>query len=220
MNKRKHSFDSYRVNKKHDTIEKVRRALDVFSNSNFKSTTVLAKKVSKVIDEINTAEYKLNVEKAKNKKTQKPVSKPKPFSYTTLLRNEDYRPLLDLHMQGNRELAPIGVTDQEILKAKCASLESQVELLQARLKSIQAGDNALALEAHDSNLLARLGDFESDQIMLVEIVEALFSDFADLFETKADGLYSPMGKKLVSSASLRRYQELRISFGLELPDGK
>lgn len=101
--------------------------------SRFGNLTDYCKSISSIVSEIRTA------------KALEPTSPfhdkiVKPLSYTTLLRNPEYREIVEHRFNETREIALVEhQEDVEDLKLKIASLHAQINLLKEKIHAIDAG---------------------------------------------------------------------------------
>lgn len=207
INKRSHTFDSYRENNKKIRMDAIRKSLSILENSNYKNITNLAKDVSKIVHEIELKHWELKSQEYKLKK-----AKPEPLSYTTLLRNKDYKNLLSLHMTGQDiEVDQSSISDVEVIKIKCAHLESQNEMLTNRLKFVDAGENLSKGEQNHSNK-KEVDDLREEKAMLIEMIESIMGVANDIFALKDGGLYSYNDILIIDELTLNKYKSMTELF--------
>ena len=194
MNKRKYTFDEYRKSTQLLTLNKIRTSLKILKNAKFKNITSLAKSVASIINETESLKQDTN-------------NITRPLSYITLLRNNEYNKLLLIKLNGEQvQSLSTSVSEYELLKIHCANLEVQNESLKRKIISIDA----------DSISLANYNSLDSEAILqqaidiklLIYIINQIMYEVKEIFLYKEDGLYSPMGNKIIDSLQINRYNEL------------
>ncbi|HEX8595690.1 MAG TPA: hypothetical protein VF682_20805 [Pseudomonas sp.] len=203
------TFDAYFDKRSAQTEKIIEQTLRVVDPTKYSNLTDYCKAVAHIISEIRAA-------KAGDPSTPFYNKTVRPFSYVTLLRNENYRRLVGGmfdHSRGTLE-QPEVVSEAAILKI--ASLNAQLNLLKDRLSATKTspGSNALADASAQENIL-ELSEFLA---ITLEVYTKLRSDFEGLtrlITTPTDkypvgGLYSSYG--LVAETDVLQKIELGRKF--------
>ncbi|MGK0270742.1 MAG: hypothetical protein ACI88H_001390 [Cocleimonas sp.] len=206
MNKRKSSFDEHRAKQQKKRLGCLRSALTVLNNAKYTNVTLFAKDVAKVV-------YELEKQAASNSDDVKKIS------YTTLLRNKEYRPIIDAYFAGqggsstSSQKTAHSQAEYEALKIHCANLDSQNELYRSRLEHFQLSKEVKPIDVSDSGQEPMVEDIK----LLVGMITNIISSVSDLFDTVPEdatneehpeaGLYSPMGL-VVDWETLDRFMEI------------
>ncbi|WP_274080449.1 hypothetical protein [Pseudomonas kurunegalensis] len=131
--KKPSTFDAYIARRSAHNERLISQAVSAIEASRFGNLTDYCKTVSAVVSEIREA------------KALDPISPfyrkiVRPLSYVTLLRNPNYRKIVEQRYNETRELAIIEEQeDTEDLKLKIASLLGQINLLKEKVHAIDAG---------------------------------------------------------------------------------
>jgi len=141
MNQKSSTFDAYRATQKRIRTGHIRAALKLLANAHYANVTRLAADAAKIVTEL---------EKADNEKRAPGDRRVvRNVSHVTLLRNRDYRYMLEtaLNEAGEaRSCDSLSISDHEALKIRNANLESQNAILKERIRSFDLGHAAVALD--------------------------------------------------------------------------
>jgi len=207
MKGRSHTFDSYREEHIKIKLQVIRKAINIIGNSVYPNITKLAKDISKLVYEIELNNWE---KKAQDESYKEP--KPKPQSYTTLLRNHNYKILLSLHLEGNTlKVRQPSVSDIEIVKMKCAHLESQNEMLKNRLSALDLGGSHDASD-RDTNKLKELEILKEDKTLLVQIINSIMRVASDIFIVKDGKLYAYNDEIIIDEKMFKKYESMTQLF--------
>jgi hypothetical protein len=208
VKKRKSSFHEYQKQKEESRILAIRKALKIIVNSSYKNITRLAKDVAKILSEIELKDWELKADDSNfNKRPQ-----PQPVSYTTLIRNSNYRTLLELHLndQDVDSIEP-SVSDFEMLGIKCANLESENELLRDRLGNTE--ECLIELQPSKSTD-DEIKTLRQEKILLIEMIQAIMAEVGDILYQSEEGyLMSYNESIIISSKDLEKYNEMTNQLG-------
>lgn len=127
------------------------------------------------------------------------ITRPRPFSYVTLLRNESYRRLVEGMFDHSRvKLEQPEIISEDAL-LKIASLHAQVNLLKDRLSGIKTGSSSNALvDAGAQESITKLREFLT---LTIQVYTKMRDDFSGLLRVvtiptekyTSTGLYSSYG---------------------------
>jgi hypothetical protein len=207
MTSRKHSFDKYHADHVKNREEHVQTAAKLLAGANFKSITLLAKSVAKVV-------YQLELKNAKDGQEVKPIN------HTTLIRKgSKYRHILLAQLEGvsdeGRDQSEIDL-ELDVLRLQCASLQHDNDLFRGRLDSL--GDSISLDAPSEASEEHQVAD---DIKMLIKIIDGLKGELPDLFDVvelkdisqyqPTTGLYGP-NNKIAEYSDLERLTELRNEY--------
>ena len=187
MARRTDTFDEYREKQKLARISNINSALKIISNSSYSNITRLAKDVSKVVTEIELKNYQALPLAEKPKEI-------KPVSHVTLLRNAEYRALLE-HSINISQKGSVAVTfsasDVEALRIRNASLEAQVSLLKQTIVNFDAGDLPVGLDGN-AKLEEKVKYLTGNVKFLLKFIDDMNSEARGVFVTVLAGEEDPM----------------------------
>lgn len=209
-NKRSHTFDKYRDGVQATTKEYVREALKILTHSNFDNITDLSKSAANIVYELKMKDYNLSLAKNPNLI----LAKPKKTANTTLLRNCQYRLLLEVFMSSVSADEPKEPSTSEVeeLKIRIASIEAENEILKNKLTAPHRADEPVQQFELSSEDQLHLRKLERNQILLVRMIDDMFSSAHDLFETRDDGFYSYTGERILDNDELKQWLEISEVF--------
>lgn len=169
-------FGSYRIDQKASRIKHIQNALAKLSNGTYANVTKLATDVAKIVAEFEYREF-LSMPAAVRAKGFKPIS------HVTILRNADYRKILDqvvLHEELDKVVTSVNQTDFEALKVRNASLNGHIEQLKLTIRNFDAG--IIPTTSNEADLLRGEIDRLRESLML------MFSIY-DGMQTEGIGIY-------------------------------
>ncbi|WOB57093.1 MULTISPECIES: hypothetical protein [Pseudomonas] len=210
------TFGEYRSKHKAARISHIHSALKILSDATYENVTGLAKGVAKIVTEIELRNH-LSLPEDERLIDLKPVS------HVTLLRNPDYRQILEQNYSRRVCVdAPVAISfsDYQALKIRNAGLAGQIAQLKLTIRNLDAGD---VLESGDSeelkNQISLLGD---DLKFLISFIDNMQSEASDIFltvrpgeestEFNAAGYYGVMSM-VATYDELLRLEKLRQKFG-------
>ena len=170
-------FAQHRNNLKVSRIQHINKALATLSNGSYDKVTNLAHDVAKIIAEFERREFLLLPEAVQAEGF-------KPISFVTLLRNPEYRPLLDSVVFGKKTaqvVSSVSLSEFEALKARNAGLNGQIEQLKLTIRNLDAG--IVPTTSAEVDLLR----MEADKLR--ESLKLLFS-IVDGMQTEGQGIYT------------------------------
>ncbi|MFY1008006.1 hypothetical protein ACOQNQ_02890 [Pseudomonas juntendi] len=190
--KKPSTFDEYVAARSAQTEKMLRQAIRVVSASKYATVTDYCKDLAAVISEVREAKSGDPTTPFFNKKIR-------PFSYITLLRNSDYRLLVDDAFNHGRESLeePEAVSEEVLLKI--SSLQAQVNLLKDRLSGIKTtGDSNALLDENSQETIKKLSSYLTATLIAYTAMREQLSGFTKVITTPTDkhktpGLYSGMG---------------------------
>lgn len=198
MSKKSGTFDAYRAKQREARIDKIRAALKILSNANYSNVTRLAKDTAKVVTEFERAENDRlpSSERSDNVKD---------VSHVTLLRNREYRNLLEVALvksQGVSIVDEPSISDFEALKIRNANLESQNAILKERIRSIDIGRDSPHLES-DGSIFEHKKNKDEDILFLIKLIDGMQQQLSEALKTvlpgeessayQVAGFYGPFG---------------------------
>lgn len=201
------TFDSYIAERSAQIERIIEHTLRVVDATKYGNLTEYCKALAVVITEIRAA-------KAGDPSTPFYNKRVRPFSFITLLRNENYRHIVEGMFKLSRGTLeqPEAVSEEAMLKI--ASLQSQVNLLKDRLSGIStaAGSNALDDAGAQENL-AKLREYLTITVdvytkMRMDLKGALKSVSEPNEKYRICGLYSAYGL-IADVDSLQKIEEGR-----------
>jgi len=215
--RRSDTFQVYREKHKAARVSSIHSALKALSNANYDNVTSLAKGVAKVLSEIDQRNYLSLPEQAR-------PADLKPVSHITLLRNPDYRKILDESFSSDYTVdAPvsINVSDFEALRIRNAGLIGQITQLKSTIRKLDAGD---VLESGDSEGLKKeIRNLSDDLKFLICFIDNMQSEASDIFLTIRPGEenvefsaagYHGVRSMVATYDELLRLERLRQKFGV------
>ncbi|WHH49610.1 hypothetical protein QFA96_16065 [Pseudomonas sp. Ap32] len=215
MVQRKDTFVAYRQAQKKQRVELIAQALKILSNGKYANISRLAKDVSKLVSEFELQRY-LSLDEGERGDDFKPMS------HVTLLRSDDYRPLLEKALVVSPKASQkteISISELEACKIRIMSLETQNQLLKEKIRTIDLG---LSSEAN----FARLGSnasvdsrvFYQKLELVITILDGVQEQVSKAFKTVLEGdetdyypragLYGPSGI-IVELSALHELSSIR-----------
>lgn len=190
--KKPSTFDEYVAARSAQTEKMLQQAIRVVSASKYATITDYCKDLAGVISEVREAKSGDPTTPFFNKKVRA-------FSYITLLRNNDYRHLVEAAFNHGRESLeePEAVSEEVLLKI--SSLQAQVNLLKDRLSGVKTGrDSNAFLDANAQEMIKKLARYLSATLIAYTAMRQQMSDLTRIITTPTDkhkipGLYSGMG---------------------------
>ncbi|WP_342651246.1 hypothetical protein [Pseudomonas sp. REB1044] len=190
--KKPSTFDEYVAARSAQTEKMLQQAIRVVSARKYSTITDYCKALSGVISEVREAKSGDPTTPFFNKKIRA-------FSYITLLRNNDYRHLVDTAFNHGRESLdePEAVSEEILLKI--SSLQAQVNLLKDRLSGVKTGvDSNALLDANAQETIQKLASYLTATLGAYSTMRQQLSGFTKVITTptekhKIAGLYSGMG---------------------------
>lgn len=220
MARRTDTFDEYREKQKLARISYINSALRIISNSSYSNITRLAKDVSKVVTEIELKNYQA-LPLAERPKEIKPVS------HVTLLRNAEYRALLEHSInisEKNNVAGTFSVSDFEALKIRNASLEAQVSLLKQTIINFDAGDLPFSSD-ENVKLEDKVKYLTNNVKFLLKFIDEMNDEARGVFVTvlageedpmhSEPGFYGPMNL-IATLEELKDLEKLRDEVGMSI----
>lgn len=217
MARRTDTFDEYREKQKIARISYIHSALKVLSNASYSNITRLAKDVSKVVTEIELKHHQA-LPFAERPNEIKPVS------HVTLLRNSDYRELLERSLNISAEdsvAVTFSVSDFEVLKIRNASLEAQVTLLKQTIRNFDAGELPASSD-ENVKLEEKVKHLGENIKFLLKLISDMNSEVPGVFVTilpgeegaihPVPGFYGPMNL-IATLEELESLEKLRDEVG-------
>lgn len=204
MPRKKNPFKAYQQDKLKRREEIIRSSLAKVKRARFKSLTDLAHYLSNVITETELNIYEKENEKVKD--GEKEPSVPKACSHITLLRNNEYRSLLDaffigqLDNKGDSKAVAIRQLEIELRGKKLEISQFKEDLKRANMYIEQSGvDPQFLVERKEQH--AHTEELETDinkLCMAMETIIKNLSDFiaiedgavVDLSREKSDGTHT------------------------------
>lgn len=215
--RRSDTFLEYREKHKAARVSRIHSALKVLSNANYDNVTSLAKGVARIVSEIELRNHLSLPAQARSADF-------KPLSHITLLRNPDYRKILDdIFSSDFTVVTPvsINVSDFEALKIRNAGLIGQINQLKYTIRKLDAGD---VLESGDSEELKKeVGALSDDLKFLISFIDNMQSEASDIFLTVRPGEenvefsaagYHGVRSMVATYDELLRLERLRQKFGV------
>lgn len=202
MSKRKDTFKGYREGMVESRLALVKAALEHLSNAYYTNVTRLARDVASFVTVLESAENNNLPDKYKKADL-------KPVSHVTILRNDEYRRLLDefllrINPEDEAELKPF--IDVEALLIKNKGLEAQNRLLKNKLVN-----DHVQVEKIDDDMIRRgqqqIDDLFSSLELMVSVVQNMQAATQGVFyratadndpKGKGPGFWGPYG--LVATA--------------------
>lgn len=211
------TFEGYRGKHKAARVSQIQSALKILSNGNYKNVTSLAKDVAKIVTEM---ELRSNLSLPEGQR----LVDVKPVSHVTLLRNQDYREILEESFSPDDGIdAPVAISfsDYEALKIRNAGLEGQIAQLKLTIRNLDAGD--VLVSGDSEELKKQVGLLGEDLRFLISFIDNMQSEASDIFltirpgeensEYGAAGYYGVMSM-VASYDELIRLEKLRQSLGV------
>ncbi|WP_409279944.1 hypothetical protein [Pseudomonas sp. KCJK8751] len=127
------TFSDYIAKRSAHNERLISQAVSMVDASRFGNLTDYCKSISAIVSEIRTA---------KALESSSPFHRKivKPLSYTTIMRNSEYRKIVEHRFNETRELALMEhQEDVEDLKLKIASLHAQSNLLKEKIQAMDTG---------------------------------------------------------------------------------
>lgn len=187
-------FGSYRNDRKAARIKHIQSALAILSNATYANVTNLAIDAAKIISEFEYREFLL-MPAAVQAKGFKPVS------HVTLLRNADYRPILDQMVKDEEAAEVVTIvsnSDFEALKIRNASLNGQIEQLKLTIRNFDAGIVPTTSEEADV-LREEIDKLRESLVLMFSIYDGMQSEGKGIYLTVLpgdegeDGFYNAPG---------------------------
>ncbi|MGJ7547661.1 hypothetical protein [Pseudomonas alloputida] len=182
LNPKKDTFDEYRENHRQQRIEFITKALLVLSNAKYSNITRLAKDVAKLVTEFELKAFFMQAD-AEREEVCKPVS------HVTLLRNLNYRKILEDFMGSEVKSEAVSggvITDIEALKIRNASLESQNSLLKEKIRSIDLGAFS-SQSIRDQSAEDEVEWLKHALNTLIKIIDGMVGQASDIYRTVLEG---------------------------------
>lgn len=212
---RKDTFLEYREKHKAARASHIHSALKVLSNANYENVTGLAKGVAKIVTEMELRNHLSLPEHER-------ITDLKPVSHVTLLRNPDYRKILEDSFSPEVSVdAPVSISlsDYEALKIRNAGLAGQIVQLKHTIRNLDAGE---VLVSDDSEKLKAEINILNDELkFLISFIDNMQSEASDVFltvrpgeessEFSAAGYYGVMNM-VATYDELLRLEKLRQKF--------
>lgn len=215
--RRSDTFEGYRGKRKAARVSHIQSALKILSNANYENVTSLAKDVAKIITEM---ELRNNLSLPEGQR----LIDVKPVSHVTLLRNQDYREILDESFSPEDSVdAPVAISfsDNEALKIRNAGLLGQIAQLKLTIRNLDAGD--VLVSGDSEGLKKQVGLLGEDLRFLISFIDNMQSEASDIFltvrpgeensEYGAAGYYGVMSM-VATYDELIRLEKLRQSLGV------
>lgn len=187
-------FGSYRSDSKASRIKHIQRALNILSKATYANVTSLAIDVANLVAEFEYREFLLMPEDVQAKGFKR-------ISHVTLLRNADYRPILD-RMTKDEEAAQVvssvSLADFEALKTRNASLNGHIEQLKLRIRNLDAGVVPTTSEEADV-LREEINNLRESLMLMFSIYDGMQSEGVGVYRTvlpgdeDKDGFYNAPG---------------------------
>ncbi|QWA30511.1 hypothetical protein [Pseudomonas sp. RC3H12] len=172
---RKDTFQEHRDSHKAARIAHIHSALKVLSRANYKNITSLARGVAKIV-----TEYELSRNLSLPEHNRE--SNLKPVSHVTLLRNSDYRKILEKTIESEEVAAlptSISASDYEALKIRNAGLEGQVAQLKHTIINLDSG--GLLVSGDSEQLKEEIVKLSGDIKFLIAFIDGMQSEAMDVF---------------------------------------
>lgn len=217
MVQRKDTFDAYRQAQKKQRIELIAQALKILSNGKYANISRLAKDVSKLV-----AEFELQRHLSLGEGERGEVVKP--MSHVTLLRSDDYRPLLEKALAvlpKSPRKTEVSISELEACKIRIMSLETQNQLLKEKIRTIDLGMTSEANFArlgYCATATVDLRVFYQKLELLLTILDGVQEQVSKAFKTVLEGdetdyypkagLYGPSGI-IVELSALHELSSIR-----------
>lgn len=189
---KKSTFDRYVRERSEHTEGILKAALRVVDATRYGNITDFCKALAIVVSEIRQA-------KSSDPNTPFFNKQIRSFSYITLLRNENYRRLVDLAFEQGRVNIeePEAISEETLLKI--SSLQGQVNLLRDRLSSIRTSGNSNALiDTAAQETISQLTTFLATTISVYSSMRHRFQTLTRIRESPTEqhripGLYDAKG---------------------------
>lgn len=188
--KKPSTFDGYVAARSAQIEKMLQQALRYVDAQKYGNVTDYCKALAAVISDVREAKAGDPTTPFYNKRVRK-------FSYITLLRNDDYRGMVDAIFDQSREALeqPEMVSEEALLKI--SSLNAQLNLLKDRLSSIKTGDQSNALvDANAQGTIRKLSLYLSTTLTVYSTMREQFKGVTKIFDVPAKdipGLWSGYG---------------------------
>jgi hypothetical protein len=213
--KTKDTFDAYRQTQKNLRIDFIAKALKILSNANYSNVTRLAKDVAKLVAEFEIKHY-LSLAAGERAEEIKPIS------HVTLLRNQDYRKMLEAALNSDVENASnvSVITDLEASRIRISSLETQNFLLKEKIRNMDLVSSPGSGVSKIGGGLATFDEAEyfADLDLMLTLVDGMQEQAFGAFKTVLEGsesegfptagFYGPHGL-IVKISGLRQLSRVR-----------
>lgn len=183
-------FDEYVAARSAQIEKMLQQALRYVDAQKYGNVTDYCKALAAVISDVREAKAGDPTTPFYNKRVRK-------FSYITLLRNDDYRRMVDATFDQSREALeqPEMVSEEALLKI--SSLNAQLNLLKDRLSSIKTGDQSNALvDANAQETIRKLSLYLNTTLAVYSTMREQFKGLTKIFDVPAKdipGLWSAYG---------------------------
>lgn len=215
MAQRKDTFDAYRQSQKKQRVELIAQALKILSNGKYANISRLAKDVSKLVTEFELQRH-LSLSEGERGEVIKPMS------HVTLLRSDDYRPLLEKALAVLPKFpqkTEVSISELEACRIRIMSLETQNQLLKEKIRTIDLGMTPEAnLARLGSSATVDLRGFYQKLELLLTILDGVQEQVSKAFKTVLEGdetdyypkagLYGPSGI-IVELSALHELSSIR-----------
>lgn len=188
--KKPSTFDGYVAARSAQIEKMLKQALRYVDAQKYGNVTDYCKALAAVISDVREAKAGDPTTPFYNKRVRK-------FSYITLLRNDDYRGMVDAIFDQSREALeqPEMVSEEALLKI--SSLNAQLNLLKDTLSSIKTGDQSNALvDANAQETIRKLSLYLSTTLTVYSTLREQFKGVTKIFDVPArdiPGLWSGYG---------------------------
>ena len=182
MTKKFDPFAQHRSNTKALRIKHIKKALSTLSNGSYTKVTNLAIDVAKIVAEFEYREFLLLPEATQAEGF-------KPISFVTLLRNQEYRPLLDsvvVNKKSADSVISVSFSEFEALKVRNAGLNGQIEQLKLTIRNLDAGILPSSSEEVDS-MRVEAERLRGSLRLLFSIVDGMQSEGQGIYSTILPG---------------------------------
>lgn len=186
------NFDQYVAERTAHLEVVIQQAVRIIDPKKFSNVTHYCKAVSAIVTEVRNA-------KSGDPNTPFYDKKLKSFSYVTLLRNKNYRKIVDLAFNRDVETTEVSDVFSEQASLRIASLQAQINLLKDRLSSIKTGESQNALTDHTANeMISKLKGYLTNTIDVYTAFRHLLDDVIKVVDRpteryKIPGIYSARG---------------------------
>ncbi len=184
MAKIKDTFDVYRQTQKKLRLDFISSALKILSNAKYSNVTRLARDVAKLVAEFEMKHF-LSLPESERAEDLKPIS------HVTLLRNEDYRKVLEaaLAVDADKSSNVSVITDLEASKIRISSLETQNFLLKEKIRNMDLAispGTSVARVGVDSSVFDE-AEYYGDLELLLTLVDGMREQLPDAYKTVLEG---------------------------------
>jgi len=172
---RKDTFQEHRDSHRAARIAHINSALKVLSRANYKNITSLARGVAEIV-----TEYELNQNLSLPEHDRD--SDLKPVSHVTLLRNSDYRKILEKTLESEEVSAlptSISSSDYEALKIQNGRIEGQIAQLKHTIINLDSG--GLMVSGDSEQFKEEIVKLNDDIRFLMAFIDGMQSEAMDVF---------------------------------------